>query len=404
MKFPTTGADQLGDAVGPSRLLRARRVSRLTACGNAKPYPYAVKPAPSANSRAVGVTVHLGSDPRLAPVERLLSASRKTFNAGLFLSAFDVSAQPCNITAIARRVDGHVSQSSVDPGTSRLVSVTSRGAIGSVKLADPNPFYIRIRHAHNEWIVDENACMRIAADDGADLPDTMTNGLTELAPGDPRRAPATALIKSLSGRFSPTTFVTVFDLSDQPCDVPGLARSVANEPTAADPSNPTPRYFLRPIGTGVAGVVATAEGSALPMRIRQVGGHWRLDENVCTWLTLLVFGQHAAQDRGVRSDLRNALTAEKTIYTDAQMYSASPTTMREIEPDLDWGNRLQINIADVNPGDRNVVCLGESSPSGNTYAIADVASGPLAGTYYGAKPCPSPLNVGSAYALGSSFG
>src|ERR1044071_7764366 len=44
-----------------------------------------------------------------------------------------------------------------------------------------------------------------------------------------------------------------------------------------------------------------------------------------------------AQDRAAQSDLRNALTAEKTFYVDGQVYTASSTALQAIEPHLTWG-------------------------------------------------------------------
>src|SRR5437588_10514629 len=41
-----------------------------------------------------------------------------------------------------------------------------------------------------------------------------------------------------------------------------------------------------------------------------------------------------AQDRAAQSNLRNALTAEKTYYTDAQAYTATDTDITAIEPNL----------------------------------------------------------------------
>jgi type IV pilus assembly protein PilA len=87
-----------------------------------------------------------------------------------------------------------------------------------------------------------------------------------------------------------------------------------------------------------------------------------------------------AQDAGAKSDLRNALTAEKTSYTDAQVYTATTATLTAIEPALKWnaagGPQVTINAA----GD--TVCLQEDSKSGTTFAITDVSTGAHAGTYY----------------------
>src|SRR5258707_2488653 len=43
-----------------------------------------------------------------------------------------------------------------------------------------------------------------------------------------------------------------------------------------------------------------------------------------------------AQARGAQSNLRNALTAEKTVFTDNQQYSATVATMNAAEPSLKW--------------------------------------------------------------------
>ena len=53
----------------------------------------------------------------------------------------------------------------------------------------------------------------------------------------------------------------------------------------------------------------------------------------------------AAQYRATESDLRNALTAEKTIYTDNQTYSADTATLKTVEPSLDWGGKLPVVVA-----------------------------------------------------------
>ena len=43
-----------------------------------------------------------------------------------------------------------------------------------------------------------------------------------------------------------------------------------------------------------------------------------------------------AQDRAAQSNVRNALTAEKTFYTDNQVYTVDPTSMQGIEPSLTY--------------------------------------------------------------------
>jgi hypothetical protein len=91
----------------------------------------------------------------------------------------------------------------------------------------------------------------------------------------------------------------------------------------------------------------------------------------------------------VKADLRNGLTAEKTVYTDEQSYSSDTYKLMEVETSLDWGGKLGVTVGDaVTSGDKGVVCLWETTgDGGDVYAIADVAAGPNAGTYYGHVPC-----------------
>ena len=51
--------------------------------------------------------------------------------------------------------------------------------------------------------------------------------------------------------------------------------------------------------------------------------------------------------RAPQSDLRNALTAEKTMYTDTQVYTANPAQLKQIEPSLDWGGKLTVVVGDA---------------------------------------------------------
>ena len=100
-----------------------------------------------------------------------------------------------------------------------------------------------------------------------------------------------------------------------------------------------------------------------------------------------------AQDAAAKSDLRNALTAEKTSYTDTQQYTATTATLAAIEPSLKWnatgGPNVSVGSA-VTAGDNNLVCIQEVSKSGSTFSIADVAlggTGVNAGTYYNKGAC-----------------
>ena len=94
-----------------------------------------------------------------------------------------------------------------------------------------------------------------------------------------------------------------------------------------------------------------------------------------------------AQDRAAQSNLRNALTAEKTFYTDNQEYTADATSLKDIEPSLTYGagvsapaNAGDVNVA-ISPNE-SVVCLTSHSASGDDFVLVDVATGTGAGTFY----------------------
>ncbi|MEX1046168.1 MAG: hypothetical protein WD757_06785 [Actinomycetota bacterium] len=94
-----------------------------------------------------------------------------------------------------------------------------------------------------------------------------------------------------------------------------------------------------------------------------------------------------AIDRGAQSNLRNAMAAAKTYFTDGDTYTGfDPEVASKIEPSLNWvgndpagsGNVVSINLAE---GD--YVVMSTRAPSGHTFCIADDAAG--AGTTYGER-------------------
>src|SRR5437879_4627732 len=100
-----------------------------------------------------------------------------------------------------------------------------------------------------------------------------------------------------------------------------------------------------------------------------------------------------ANDRAAQSNLRNGLTAEKTIFTDQQKYSdnseATPA-MTAVEPSVQYDSavltptavgRVALTTADGG----NAVCLVATSPSGSMFALLDAAVTDAtfnAGTFY----------------------
>jgi type IV pilus assembly protein PilA len=120
-----------------------------------------------------------------------------------------------------------------------------------------------------------------------------------------------------------------------------------------------------------------------------------------------------AQDRATQSDLRNALTAEKTVYTDSQTYDSSGANMKVVEPSLSWTAlagppvvpaKLTLNVGDVVAvsGDKGVLCISEVSKSGTTFAIGDVATGASAGTFFSKAVCPA-ITAAGVSGMGASW-
>ena len=96
-----------------------------------------------------------------------------------------------------------------------------------------------------------------------------------------------------------------------------------------------------------------------------------------------------AQDSAAKSDLRNGLTAAKTLYTDKQSYldTDAATTQADlagIEPSLKWATGAP-SVSES--ADGQTVCLSETSKSGTVFSVADVATGAGAGTYYSKGAC-----------------
>jgi type IV pilus assembly protein PilA len=103
-----------------------------------------------------------------------------------------------------------------------------------------------------------------------------------------------------------------------------------------------------------------------------------------------------ANNRSTQSNLRNALTAEKTLFTDNQIYTATDaagiTALTAIEPSLTWiapgalTAARQVSSTITTPtgstGPTTVVLQAQSA-TGKCFFIVDISSpGTPSGTYY----------------------
>ena len=61
---------------------------------------------------------------------------------------------------------------------------------------------------------------------------------------------------------------------------------------------------------------------------------------IAVLIPVFLGASNRARDRAAQSDLRNGLTAEKTVYTDNQAYDATTATMKGIESSLNWNGGI----------------------------------------------------------------
>jgi type IV pilus assembly protein PilA len=103
--------------------------------------------------------------------------------------------------------------------------------------------------------------------------------------------------------------------------------------------------------------------------------------------------RNRANDRSAQSNLRNALTAEKTLFTDASAFTDTSSAtnisaLQAVEPSLAWTavNTTYANRAvgvTVSGAASDVVVLADESATGTCFYIGDVA-GPIGapGAYF----------------------
>ncbi len=117
-----------------------------------------------------------------------------------------------------------------------------------------------------------------------------------------------------------------------------------------------------------------------------------------------------AQDRAAQSNIRNALTAEKTYYTDSQQYgdpgvATNLTALQGIEPAIGWTAGLAVQVGQVGvvtapenssaPAVNDNAIFASKSASGTCFYEMDegiLGTTTLVGTWYAVnKGCTAPL-------------
>jgi type IV pilus assembly protein PilA len=123
-----------------------------------------------------------------------------------------------------------------------------------------------------------------------------------------------------------------------------------------------------------------------------------------------------ANDRSAESNLRNALTAEKTVFTDAQTYTSTASAANRnkligVEPSLTWVAPAA-SYANRNVGatvsSAGKVVLADQSATGTCFYVADnVAPATPSGTFYASyqgSPCVQPAAPTTVPALDHADG
>ena len=87
-----------------------------------------------------------------------------------------------------------------------------------------------------------------------------------------------------------------------------------------------------------------------------------------------------AQDKAAQSNLRNAIAAAKTFYTDGETYVGfNEAAGLAIEPSLTWeetDGAAVVNVVTINTASATTVEMSTSSASGADFCILDVSTGP----------------------------
>jgi type IV pilus assembly protein PilA len=104
-----------------------------------------------------------------------------------------------------------------------------------------------------------------------------------------------------------------------------------------------------------------------------------------------------AQDRAAQSNLRNALTAEKSFYTDKQAYTQVQAELTAIEPSLTFAaaaDSVPILGTVSHYANGGTVILGTKSASNTCFYVKDVVT--TGTTYAKNATCDAPNSVAAA--------
>jgi hypothetical protein len=348
----------------------------------------------STDTRPKNVTVHLGNQPEVDPVNRLFSSMFGTkFDRAMFLSAFDMKHDSCGLASAMKQGGLPVAENTSPPWTASVKSTGAGTALVSLHGDGTDTMDFAVSEVSGHWVIDQwvlpnNVQMplsfngspcdiysvlagasQVARDRGtqSDLRNALTAEKVEYTDAQAYSDE----IATMRGIESSLAWGTKLTVTVGTVDVLPGAQIVCLSETGSDGKT----YALADVAAGdnVGTYYGTQTCPSNPTAAAMAA------------MGTTPWGEGGPKTTvDAQSDLRNALTAEKTVYTDQQTYSADTKNMKSIESSLDWGGKLTVRVS----SDSQTVCLSEPDASGAISSIADVAAGPTAGTYYGHATCP----------------
>lgn len=191
----------------------------------------------------------------------------------------------------------------------------------------------------------------------------------------PELVPVLRVVRSFGTRFDAPAFLAAFDGHGQPCDL----RTEAMRLNGA--SNPDPQQLskmsarVESATVNAATVTVVDGGDTSTVHVRRTARGWVLAENGCALIANIRGAHDGDVDREAQSDLRNAITAAMTVFTDKQSYvAATPALLAEVEPSLKYAAfaRAAVGVVGVH-GETNRILLVTQSKSGTWFCIANNA-------------------------------
>jgi hypothetical protein len=156
------------------------------ACGKSEPFVNATRRAPSSPATVPPHTVDLASRPELVPVLRVVRSFGTRFDAPMFIAAFDLRGQPCDLRKEAMQLNG-----ARNPDPQQLSKISARVETASVNAATitivdgGDTSTVHVRRTARGWVLAENGCALISnlrgaqnADVDRDAQSALRNAIT----------------------------------------------------------------------------------------------------------------------------------------------------------------------------------------------------------------------------------